>query len=439
MSHSSPGTTHHHDLVILGGGLAGLAASVFSGAPVYEAEDAAGGVASSDRTGGFTFDRGIHILQSTNPAALEVLNDLGVSFKRHQRKAFIYSHRTFTPYPFQINTSGLPVGLRARCLWGFVRRSREAKPNNYEEWLYTNLGKGFADTFLIPYSEKFWTIHPREMTYEWAGNRVPQPSLGQVIRGAVWSKQTRIGSNAEFRYPSGIGGYGEIGIALQKRAGATHVGHRATAIETNRRYVQFSNGASIRYETLINTIPIPEFMQICRDVPEEVRAAAAKLRTNSILVVNLGIDRPNLSDRHWIHFPEKDVSFFRISYPHTFGPDVAPKGCSSISAEVAYSDARPIDKKTIVDRVTDDLIRVGALGRNDRVALATTRDIKYAYCIYDLNRQEALRSVLSWMRSVNIVPCGRYGLWTYFWSDESILSGKKAADVVRQRMEQAAK
>ena len=52
-------------VIVLGGGLAGLSASFFSGAPVYEAAQEAGGAAGSDTVDGFTFDRGIHILQTS--------------------------------------------------------------------------------------------------------------------------------------------------------------------------------------------------------------------------------------------------------------------------------------------------------------------------------------------------------------------------------------
>jgi protoporphyrinogen oxidase len=415
-------------VVILGGGLAGLTASMYSGAPVYEAEGAGGGVAASDSIAGFVFDRGIHVLQTKNQVVLDLLAELGLKFTNHRRKAYIYSHKRYAAYPFQVNTVGLPIGLRFRCVWQFLRRQRHPNPTNYQEWMYRSVGTEFAQTFLIPYSEKFWTVHPRDMTWEWTGGRVPQPTVGQVLRGALWAKQTALGTNVDFRYPQG-GGYGTIAKALLRRAGPVHLGYRATCLDTANRRVTFSNGASVPYDLLINTIPLPELIRICPDAPEGVRAASARLRTNSIRVVNLGINRPNLSDRHWVHFPEKDISFFRISYPSNFGPELAPKGTSSISAELAYSPSRPLAAENIVDRVVDDLIRVGALGKNDAVILKTSRDIKYAYCIYDKHRKESLRTVYSWLKSVGVIPCGRYGLWTYFWSDEAVLSGKRAAEI----------
>lgn len=428
----------NHRTVILGGGLAGLAASVYAGgAPVYEADERAGGVALSDTTAGFTFDRGIHILQTRNEKVLQLLHELGVELQSHSRNAYIYFNGTYTAYPFQVNTAGLPLGLRAKCVWGFLNRGRHPAPTNYEEWIYKSIGTSFADCFLIPYSEKFWTVHPREMTYTWTANRVPQPNLKQVLRGALWSKQTEIGSNVDFRYPVNGAGYGAIAQALRQRAGEVHLSHRATALDTRNRRIQFNHGLEIPYGVLINSIPLPELINICRDAPENVRAAATQLRFNSIVVVNLGIDRPRISDKHWVHFPEKEISFFRISYPHNLSPEVVPRGMSSISAEVAYSAAAPINQQTIIDRVITDLIRVGAMRQDDPIVVRTTRNIKYGYCIYDRQRPQALSIIQQWLASVGIISCGRYGLWTYFWSDEAILSGKKAAEKARQVAELA--
>jgi UDP-galactopyranose mutase len=441
----APGGPHDHfrlarpvsddqGLVVLGGGLAGLAAALCSGAPLYEADARTGGVAASDTTDGFTFDRGIHILQTRNPKVLALLDELGVELKSHSRNAFIHSHGTYTAYPFQVNTAGLPIGLRLRCVSGFFGRGRHPAPANYEEWMYRALGEGFARTFLMPYSEKFWTVPPREMTFEWTGSRVPRPSAWQVVRGALWSKQTRIGTNVDFRYPLRGAGFGAIADAMRRRLGRVHPGHRAVHVDTVGRRVHFQDRAAVDYRLLISTLPLPELVRICPDAPDAVRAAAARLRHNSVFVVNLGIDRAAISDRHWVHFPEKDVSFFRLSYPHNFGPEVAPPGTSSISAEVAYSQAAPLPRDGIVERVIEDLVRVGALGRDDPVVVRTTRDIRYGYCIYDHARKQAVHAIHAWLRTVGIEPAGRYGLWTYFWSDESILSGRKAAEKALQAL-----
>jgi protoporphyrinogen oxidase len=416
-------------VVILGGGVAGLAASLASGAPVYEAGDEAGGAARSRRVGGFTFDHGIHILQTEQPAILDMLRELGISLCTRQRQAMIYSHGTYTAYPFQVNTAGLPLRLRARCLWKYFRRDRDGEPANYLEWIYQNLGEGYGDTFLVPYSEKFWMIHPREMTHEWTGNRIPSTGPWQMLRGAVISRQTNCGTNVVFRYPDHGDGFSTIPRQMSKAASEIHLNHRATRIDTLRRSVEFNDGeVEVPYDTLITTIPLPALVRLIPEAPDEVRSAASRLRHNSIAVVNLGIDSPWLSDSHWVHFPEKDIAFFRISYPHNLGPGMAPAGMTSVAAEVAYAPDQPLDRTTLVDRVIDDLIRVSAIRPRDRARIVVRDiiDIRCAYVIYDHERRAAVRTIRNWLQERDIEATGRYGLWAYLWSHEAIQAGRQA-------------
>ncbi|MCC7126101.1 MAG: FAD-dependent oxidoreductase [Acidobacteria bacterium] len=432
------GSRMNENIVVLGAGLTGLCAALRANAPAYEAADSVGGVAASDRVDGFVFDRGIHVLQTRNQQVLDLLDEIGVQTAVHERNAHIYSHDCYTPYPFQINTAGLPLPLRIRCVWDFLRREENEEPANYEEWMYANLGRGLAQTFLIPYSEKFWGVPPAELTHDWTGNRVPKPSTSQVLRGALWNRNTPVGTNATFRYPVNGRGYAAIADALMRRAPAVYLSHRATAIDPLRRRIRFQDGREVGYRVLISTVPLPHVIDLLADfAPAEVREAVGRLRTNSILVVNLGVARANLSDRHWVHFPGKDISFFRISFPANFDPAVVPPGMSSISAEVAYSPDQPIDRAMIVERVIADLVKVGVLRPDDRIVLRATSDIPLAYCIYDKARKGAARLAGDWLIEQDIVTCGRYGLWAYFWSDEAMMSGLNAAGKALRLLKQA--
>lgn len=413
-------------IVVLGGGLAGLAAGAVSGAPVFEADGTIGGTAASDCCDGFAFDRGIHVLQTANQRLLEVVEDAGLTLGVRSRQAYIHSRHAYTAYPFQINTAGLPLKLRWRCVRDFLLRDRDAPKDSYLDWMYANLGRGFSDSFLVPYSEKFWTVHPSQMTHEWTGARVPQPSAWQVLRGALWSRQTKVGTNASFRYPDGGSGFGELGHAVARTVRVIHPNHRAVAVDWRSRRIGFDNGRSVRFERLVSTIPLPALIGICRDVPANVSAAAARLRANSILVVNLGIDRPARNDWHWVHFPEPEVSFFRISFPHNLCSGVVPPGMSAISAEVAYSSGKPPNDAEIVAQVVEDLARVGVIERGDRVVFQSTHHIPVAYCIYDKQRTEAVTTVRNWLAEAGVITAGRYGTWSYMWSDEAIVSGVDA-------------
>jgi GT2 family glycosyltransferase len=170
-----------------------------------------------------------------------------------------------------------------------------------------------------------------------------------------------------------------------------------------------------------------------QEVPEEVHAAADKLRFNSIAIVNLGIDRPRLTDKHWIHFPEQDISFFRISFPSNFCEGLNPEGTTSIQAEVSYDRTSVPERDELVSRVLRDLVRVGVLDSADRVSFSDVIYRKYGYVVYDHFRKSAVNTIHSFLNGLSIYPCGRYGMWEYLWSDQAVLSGKKVAEGVRAR------
>jgi hypothetical protein len=78
-------------------------------------------------------------------------------------------------------------------------------------------------------------------------------------------------------------------------------------------------------------------------------------------------------------------------------------------------------------RVVADLRRSKVLRADDRVVFSDTIDIPYAYVVYDENRRPAVKAIHEYLAGHGIYPCGRYGDWSYLWSDEAILSGRLAA------------
>lgn len=428
-------------MIILGAGLAGLSAAYhLPGSEIYEKAERVGGHAKSVTRDGFTFDEGIHVLHTKNEYVLGLLNGpVDPSLRSHEREAWIYHYETFTRYPFQANTYGLPQDVVLDCLLGFIENARSADGiATYEDWLRYQFGDGICDRFMIPYSLKFWGVHPRQLTTEWVSVRHPRPALSEVLAGAIGDQTKGFGVNANFHYPE-RGGFGAIGEALADAVGREriHLGWRATRIDPSARRIEFNDGdRELVYEHLISTVPLPALVRLIPEAPDAVRRAAAELRTNSILVVNLGIDRPDLTPKHWIYFPEPEYSFFRISFPMNKSAHMAPPGTSSIAAEIAYGNGREISKADIVGRVVEDLRRCGVLQAADGVIFEDTIDIRYAYVVYDAARKRAVRAIHEYLKGIDIYPCGRYGEWGYLWSDEAILSGRRTALALQEALGQ---
>ena len=62
-------------------------------------------------------------------------------------------------------------------------------------------------------------------------------------------------------------------------------------------------------------------------------------------MVNIAVDRADLSDYHWTYFYDRDYTVTRLSFPHMYSPHNVPPGHGSMQAEVYFSDKyRPLDK-----------------------------------------------------------------------------------------------
>lgn len=423
-------------VVILGAGLSGLSAAYHlkGKCEVFEKNSEVGGLCRSIKIDGFTFDYGPHILYTINPYISRLIKGfLRGNLISRQREAWIYHKKydCYTRFPFQSHLFGLPKDVIKECILDLFQakmvRGKNKYPKDYYEWMKNTFGKGITEHLMVPYAKKLWTVDPTLMNYDWIERRVPQPDLDTILDGALGELNRRVGFNNDFWYPN-RGGIHALPNAFAKHLSSIKLNRKVIKIDVKRKEMTFKTGENVGYDRLISTLPLPVIVKLIKDIPRKVLIAADDLQHNSILCVNLGIKRHNISNKHWLYFYEKGFSFHRISFQMNFSPYTVPNGMSSVSTEVAYSKYRKISKATIIERVINDLIKAKILNKTDNVVVSDVRDIKYAYIIYDHNHRKNINIIHAYLKKNNIHPCGRFGEWEYFNMDHSILSGKKAAD-----------
>jgi protoporphyrinogen oxidase len=214
------------------------------------------------------------------------------------------------------------------------------------------------------------------------------------------------------------------------------LGHSLHRIDPHAREVRFENGVTMPYAKLVSSVPLPELIPRIEGAPREVVEAAARLACTELVIVNLVIDRADLLDAHWTYIYDQDVFFTRLSTPHLQSPYNVPEGCGSIQAECYYSRKyRPLDRPpaACIEPTIADLKRIGVLRDSDRILFKDVMHIEYANVIFDLERAAALSVVHGYLDELGIGYCGRYGDWAYIWTDESFMSGEKAAERVLGR------
>ena len=434
--------SERHD-VILGAGLAGLSAAYhLQGAgehhwQVYEREARVGGLARSVAVDGYLFDYGPHILFTIDSEMEALIRDLlGDNFHAQEREAWIYhhAHDLYTRFPFQAHLYGLPTDIVRDCLVGLVRAVEaqargEFEPANYEEWMRGFFGDGIAEHLMIPYAKKIWKVEPRTMDFNWIGRRVPTPQVERIVSGALTDDVEQVGATAKFWYPK-VGGIEPLPKALGERVGNLHLGSTAKEISLEPRTVRFDDGSEVPFDKLIYTLPLPKVPELVRGVPETVVEACRGLRYQGIYCVNVGVDRPAVSDKHWVYFYEDRFPFHRLSFPGNFAPDTVPPGKSSIATEVAFSDEMPLAEDEAVEQTLAGLRAAGILRPDDRIDLVHTERIHPAYVIYDLAHGKNVETIRGWLESQGIWTAGRFGEWQYFNMDHSMRSGRRAAEAI---------
>ena len=188
---------------------------------------------------------------------------------------------------------------------------------------------------------------------------------------------------------------------------------------------------------LVSSVPLPDLVRMIRGTPRDVLDASRRLACSTCVLVNIGVDRGDLSDAHMTYFYDEDICFTRLSFPHMLSASNAPSGTGSIQAEVYFSDKyKPLtgSPDDWIKPVITDLRRCGILREGDGVLFSKATLVRYANVIFDLDRAAALETVHGYLDDLGIAYCGRYGDWGYLWTDESFKSGENAAQKVLDRM-----
>jgi protoporphyrinogen oxidase len=426
------------NIVILGTGMAGFGAayrlSAEGIAPVmYDKNSYYGGHTTSFRyETGFLFDVGPHISFTKDPRIQELFAEsVDQRYETVQINLNNYWRGYWPTHPVQLHLHGLPDEVVVKVISDFVeeRSSPERPVHNYADWLLASFGRTFAELFPMTYTRKYHLTTADNMSLDWLGPRIYRPSLEEVLQGAISPAAPHVHYITHFRYPSqgGFVSYLRKFVPL----GNVKLNHEVTSIDPVARQLTFADGLVVGYDALVSSVPLPDLIRMIASAPPDVRDAAKRLACSTCVLVNIGVNRADLSSAHMTYFYDEDICFTRLGFPHMLSSDNAPDGAGSIQAEVYFSDKyKPLSgaPEDWIEPVVRDLRRCGLVREDDQILSRKAMLLRYANIIFDLERAAALKTVHGYLDDVGIAYCGRYGDWGYMWTDESFKSGELAAE-----------
>jgi protoporphyrinogen oxidase len=417
--------------IILGAGIAGIAASYELrqyniDSILLEKNNNWGGLLDNFEIDGFRFDKFVHFSFAKD----EYVNN--IFFKtpliKHKPLSSNYYKGTWLKHPAQNNLYHLDKEEQNKILEDFKKRKDldVSKISNYEEWLRVQYGNYFAENFPMVYTQKYWTVPANALETKWVGERMYKPTLEEVEKGCLSDLTPNTYYTKEMRYPV-KGGYKTFlnpmveGLDIRTNS-------KVNEIDCDLKKIILSNNEVLDYDNLISSLPLPEICKLIKNVPENVLNASKKLNYTSGYLVSLGFNKPEIANKLWFYIYDKEILPARVYSPSLKSPDNAPEGCSSLQAEIYFNKGEKLrlSDSEILEETIKKFIEIG-LFKNEDLIVKDIRTENYANVVFDHHIYENRKIVLDFLSENNIISIGRFGEWDYFWSDQSLLSGRNGA------------
>src|SRR6267143_1807412 len=127
------------------------------------------------------------------PAGLTAAYLLPKDLLERPRSSRIFYRGKFFAYPLRAADALLKLGLveSALCVLSYLRARLfpVRDPRSFEDWVSNQFGRRLFGMFLRTYTEKVWGMSCKEISADWAAQRIKGLSLGSAIKNALFPQR----------------------------------------------------------------------------------------------------------------------------------------------------------------------------------------------------------------------------------------------------------
>ncbi|MDQ4123531.1 MAG: NAD(P)/FAD-dependent oxidoreductase [Acidobacteriota bacterium] len=426
-----------------------------------------GGISRTVRYKDFRFDIGGHRFFSKSKEVEDFWTEiLPNDMLDRPRSSRIFYRGEFFSYPLKAFDALLKLGVMesALCMmsYGKARLKPVSNPKNFEDWVSNQFGKRLFSIFFKTYTEKVWGMNCKDISADWAAQRIKGLSLASAVKTALLPKKKPKNRSEviktlidTFRYPRlGPGMMWEAcAEKVKDMGGKLLMGQRVSGCnwDDHRKTwsvkFQDSNGEEnqIQADHIVSSAPLRELgLSLTPKLPESALKAAGSLRYRDFLTVALIIkDREQFSD-NWIYIHDPNVKVGRIQNFKSWSPEMVPNpelSCYGLEYFCFEGDGLwSSTDEQLLQLAKSEIEKIGLAKAVDVVDGCVVRQAK-AYPIYDDEYAAHVESLKNEMetRFPTLHVVGRNGMHKYNNQDhammtamlcaENILAGERLYDV----------
>jgi protoporphyrinogen oxidase len=447
--------------IIVGAGPAGLTAAyqlakhgqrviVLESDPKY-----VGGISRSVSYRGYRFDIGGHRFFSKSREVEDLWTEiLGADMLQRPRSSKIYYRGQFYSYPLRPFEALSKLGLveSGLCVLSFLRARLHPtqNPKSFEEWVVNEFGRRLFRIFFKTYTEKVWGMSCREISADWAAQRIKGLSLGTAIKNALLPR--RRAKNRDdvvktlidtFRYPRlGPGMMWETcakkvrGMGGEIYLGRSVMGCRFDVATNTWIVLARTTDGSIeehRGEHLISSMPLRQLVsQIEPRLPEAVLRSGESLRYRDFITVGLILRERNGFRDNWVYIHDPNVDVGRVQNYKSWSPEMAPDPNYTFYGMEYFcfegDGLWTMADNELIAMAKKELAEVKLAAAADIIDGCVIRQPK-AYPVYDDDYKQHVKAIRDALEAhcPNLHLVGRNGMHKYNNQDHAMMTALLAA------------
>lgn len=459
-----------YDYIVMGAGVAGLSfahevAKHGKSVLILEKDKQIGGLSQTIEYKGFRFDYCAHRFHTADPDLLkEVREIVGSTFKKHTKKSRIYMFGKFLKYPFELQNLLRAMkrtqAVKAIFSFGFNFISRQirsllrierTKFRDYRDWFTYYFGRTLYLIMCEPYTTKIWKTSPQDLSADWADQRFQGIKLTEFVARVIkkllkldfssYSLEDESLAPDGGEFYSGEMGAQEIPDGYERALGKFDTDILTKVViekisEDDKKIEFVVRGDNVNKlkvaanESIISTIPLHDCYSYLERNNNSVKDYLENLKYMDIIFVYLLIDKEQVSNDHWLYFPDEDIIFNRSVEFTTWSKLMSPKGKTALCLDITCfegDDTWIKSNHSLVKECISSSVKVGLIEEKEVEGSLVIR-VKDAYPFYDLNYKNKLREVVEFIEKRGFIHClGRTGIFRYNNSDGSIGMGIELA------------